>query len=1245
MPEDNTVKAARSVVERALNGWSDGSQIGDLVDPYSIGGGGEGWAFVAERLHLDATFGSPCTSYVVIKFPVVTREESAPRVDARQVQRLRAEYDRRQWLGDAPHLGHLPSLRYLPRRRVEDQQRSFRHIEIETGEDAIPVLVTALQGTRTGGTVPADLASLIPEEGCWSSREILNWTVVARGLARALWSMHGRGWAHNDIKPENVVLYESRGTWHEVNLIDFGMVEPDMPGSIYGTEGGSFRYWRVDRLRPAATRAMPREDDAPTLELVDRLAHLRPSTEDLYALGVLLVEVLLGRNKTTELWNKATNDLPPGVEPKDIPRLAAPVYADLISAAVREGIQDDEAANLRNAVTGGADVAQPPSESSPRSVAFLMCQAYLMKNPAANGSRASERPTLGVLREFLTNVDTRLVSLGDPQTTATRLLVNIGASPSASVLKFQRKRYYTPIPDGHRLLQEPTVTIELCSEMVREGYVRFGIGRLKQLLSEMSKRSIEGEEYNIAWALRLLTGVLLPRDRRYREAWQILDEWRGNLDMFSTQPRLPGKASPREVLAWWIERLQWRLWRADQRERRRGYVAFPGQPLENAQPPSEERLRPQTPFDDPAHYQQALAWSDDDVLTKSMLEKAALADRTAILKRAEDYQQSGKSTQEAVHAALQIVRWKLTQIGPDAHKLFLEMLRTWTLAVGWSLVADLHHEYASAMLLVANQTRRIFPVPKHADNKANKKGGAQPKLDRAIPNPDAKTPPQVPDRKRGTPTHVAPAIAATPSPEAVDPEPSGGAAEPSPSDRGVQAGPSKVSTSMVHLQEQLIERVLRGVYNIDREAVLSTAAECAFAAASTYTDIDAPLLAWRALLAAGECLSACQAPEQCLDAVRWLQFAKNDYLLHALPTSPRPIDASVTQPIDASVAQQKTLTDVLERSDHAIEEAITRWFGRAKTVYKSTAGTDPGAFLSKAMFGRYGAGIAALTAGSLGVELVWESGRPRAGEVITRMLDSQRGVLKGSGLKFLELECGLGHDCNAVAGSFPLFKEVWGVESMPWCERNARAACAGSNRVRIESMDIYGTDDDWDKHVLRLKEKVGSKLFNVVWMHDVLVRVSNRKKVLERAWKLLEPDGLLLMTDWLHSKQMSQEEWRDLCEVSWCTGPETYPGYKRLLSLAQFERIEIRSQSEEMVKALEWATKTPREQLASLDSIAKADFSSALRAEQSFATLLRLAKAGKLGWAWISARKPLLTSSAPSDQVRPTATLADPVRR
>lgn len=115
-----------------------------------------------------------------------------------------------------------------------------------------------------GDTVAGELA-----RGALPIRRALD---VARDVARALDFMHGRGVLHRDIKPSNVLVFPGGG----VKVSDFGLaLSPgDESLTATGQAVGTKRYLAPERLRGGAhTEAC-----------------------DIYALGVVLFEMLTGRN-------------------------------------------------------------------------------------------------------------------------------------------------------------------------------------------------------------------------------------------------------------------------------------------------------------------------------------------------------------------------------------------------------------------------------------------------------------------------------------------------------------------------------------------------------------------------------------------------------------------------------------------------------------------------------------------------------------------------------------------------------------------------------------------------------------------------------------------------------------------------------------------------------------------------------------------------------------------------------------
>ncbi len=116
--------------------------------------------------------------------------------------------------------------------------------------------------------------------------------IICHQVGLALEYIHGEGFAHNDVKPDNV-LFRRRlqmGELLEPVLIDFGvaakLVRPQLDGSVV--------YMAPERLQES------RDPSAPEM-----LARADPSKADVWSMGILLYRLLVGREPFLGLTDRS----------------------------------------------------------------------------------------------------------------------------------------------------------------------------------------------------------------------------------------------------------------------------------------------------------------------------------------------------------------------------------------------------------------------------------------------------------------------------------------------------------------------------------------------------------------------------------------------------------------------------------------------------------------------------------------------------------------------------------------------------------------------------------------------------------------------------------------------------------------------------------------------------------------------------------------------------------------------------
>jgi serine/threonine protein kinase/tetratricopeptide (TPR) repeat protein len=173
-----------------------------------------------------------------------------------------------------------------------------------------------------------DLARVAQAEAPLSFPRIVD---LALGVLGALSEAHARGVVHRDLKPENIIIERPRSGGDLVKVVDFGLAK------IRGVEPAEAARGLV-----AGTPDYMAPEQARALEVDGR--------GDLYALGIVLFELLTGRLPFTD-------DTPSKVmmrqvvDPVPDPRAAAPYRGipDSLAEAVIRVLQKDPGARFQDA--------------------------------------------------------------------------------------------------------------------------------------------------------------------------------------------------------------------------------------------------------------------------------------------------------------------------------------------------------------------------------------------------------------------------------------------------------------------------------------------------------------------------------------------------------------------------------------------------------------------------------------------------------------------------------------------------------------------------------------------------------------------------------------------------------------------------------------------------------------------------------------------------------------------------------
>jgi ubiquinone/menaquinone biosynthesis C-methylase UbiE len=145
--------------------------------------------------------------------------------------------------------------------------------------------------------------------------------------------------------------------------------------------------------------------------------------------------------------------------------------------------------------------------------------------------------------------------------------------------------------------------------------------------------------------------------------------------------------------------------------------------------------------------------------------------------------------------------------------------------------------------------------------------------------------------------------------------------------------------------------------------------------------------------------------------------------------------------------------------------------------------------------------------------------------------------------------------------------------------------------------------------------------FTVVWGQDAWCYVSDKDRLVEEAFRVLEPGGTIAFTDWLQVGPMAAEEWADLNGFMAFPYIETLEGYQALLQRTGYEDIETEDLSEDFARHCHHYLDMLRTELK--DGIIEGYGVEMYKAaEDGLKKWTAAAEAGKVGRGSITGRKP-----------------------
>ncbi|MEO0115424.1 MAG: methyltransferase domain-containing protein [candidate division WOR-3 bacterium] len=191
--------------------------------------------------------------------------------------------------------------------------------------------------------------------------------------------------------------------------------------------------------------------------------------------------------------------------------------------------------------------------------------------------------------------------------------------------------------------------------------------------------------------------------------------------------------------------------------------------------------------------------------------------------------------------------------------------------------------------------------------------------------------------------------------------------------------------------------------------------------------------------------------------------------------------------------------------------------------------------------------------------LLWEavmgeqihSGGPEATDFLAKKLGLKPGMVVA------DLCSALGAPARHLASKYGVY--VKGVDAT---KTMLAKAIERTKAAKLDHMIEY-----YEGNVMDLPFKSGT--IDVVWGQEAWCYVTDKNRLIQEAYRVLKPGGLIGFTDWIITGKISKEELDPLYDSMAFPYMETFQGYQELLKKNGFKVLEALDQTEEFAKCFD----------------------------------------------------------------------------